>query len=253
MKKRTVILIVVIISIVSQAFADDTLHFVGVQNIHPFAYEEEGVKKGIDYEVFIEISNRLGFTAKIEFLPWKRAWESLKNGSIDGTIHIYFNKNREQFLIYSKIPMRYSAIYVFVNKGHEFEFRNVNDVFGKTVGKQSGFFISHEFEQAVKSKKIVLDEARDVDRNIKKLMFKRIDCLVSNPDIVKFYMKKLGLQDEIVQLPVPLVPGQKVHLALSKKGKNIKDKLQFMAEINKTIREIHADGTFQKISDKYLK
>ena len=55
MKKLTFILIVVIISIVSQAFADDTLHFVGVQNIIPFAYEEEGVKKGIDYDVFMEI------------------------------------------------------------------------------------------------------------------------------------------------------------------------------------------------------
>jgi ABC-type amino acid transport substrate-binding protein len=40
---------VVIISIVSQAFADDTLHFVGVQNIIPFAYEEQGEKKGKEY------------------------------------------------------------------------------------------------------------------------------------------------------------------------------------------------------------
>ena len=252
MKKLTFILIVVIISIVSQAFADDTLHFVGVQNIIPFAYEEEGVKKGIDYDVFMEISKRMGFTAKIELLPWKRIWESLKKGSIDGTIEIYFNKNREEFVIYSKIPIRYSAINVFVNKGHEFDFRNISDLFGKTVGKQSGFFISHEFEQAVKSQKIILDEARETDRNIKKLILKRIDCIVSSPLIAKFYMKKLGLQDEIVQLPVALVPGKKVHLALSKKGKNIKDKLQFMEEINKTLKEIHLDGTFQKISDKYL-
>ncbi|MBT8368417.1 MAG: transporter substrate-binding domain-containing protein [Deltaproteobacteria bacterium] len=253
MKKLTFILIVAIISIVSQAFADDTLHFVGLQNIIPFAYEEEGVKKGIDYEVFIEISKRMGFTAKIEFLPWKRIWEYLKKGSIDGTFQIYFNKKREEFIIYSKIPMRYSTINVFVNKGHEFDFRNISDLFGKTVGKQSGFFISPEFEQAVKRKKIILDEARDVDRNIKKLILKRIDCLVSNPNIVRFYMKKLGLQHEIVELPVPLVPEKKVHLALSKNGKNIKDKLPFMEEINKTIKEIHGDGTLQKISDKYLK
>lgn len=240
------------ISIVSQALADDTLHFVGVQNIIPFAYEEEGQKKGIDYEIFMEISKRMGFTAKIELLPWKRVWEYLKKGSIDGTIDIYFNKNREEFIIYSKIPIRYSAIHVFVNKGHEFDFRNISHLSGKTVGKQSGFFISHEFEQAVKSKKIVLDEAREVDRNLKKLILKRIDCLVSNPQVVKFYMKKLGLQHEIVELPVPLVPGKKVHLALSKNGKNIKDKLQFMEEINKTIKEIHGDGTFQEISAKYL-
>lgn len=252
MKKLTFILIVVIISIVSQAFADDTLHFVGVQNIIPFAYEEEGVKKGIDYDVFMEISKRMGFTAKIELLPWKRIWESLKKGSIDGTTTIYYKKKREEFVIYSKIPIRYTTINVFVNKGHEFDFRNVNDLFGKTVGKQSGFFISHEFEQAVKSQKIILDEARDTDRNIKKLILKRIDCLVSNPQIAKFYMKKLGLQHEIVELPVPLVPGQKIHLALSKKGKNIKDKLQFIEEISKTLKEIHLDGTFQKISDKYL-
>ena len=251
-RKSIILLLVAIISIVSQAFADDTLHFVGVQNIIPFAYEEEGVKKGIDYEVFMEISKRMGFTAKIELLPWKRIWESLKKGSIDGTFEIYFNKKREEFIIYAKNPMRYSVINVFVNKGSEFEFRNVNDLFGKKVGKQSAFFISPEFEQAVKSKKIVLDEARDVDRNLKKLISKRIDCIVSNPQIVRFYMKKLGLQDKIVELPVPLVPGQKIHLALSKKGKNIKDKLQFMEEISKTLKEIHLDGTFQKISDKYL-
>jgi polar amino acid transport system substrate-binding protein len=250
-RKSIILLLVIIISIVSQAFADDTLHFVGLQNIIPLSYEEEGVKKGIDYDVFMEISKRLDFTAKIEFLPWKRIWESLKKGSIDGTITIYFNKKREEFVIYSKIP-RYSAINVFVNKGHEFDFRNVNDLFGKKVGKQSGFFISHEFEQAVKRQKIILDEARETDRNIKKLISKRIDCIVSSPLIAKFYMKKLGLQDEIVQLPVPLVPEKKVHLALSKKGKNIKDKLQFMEEINKTLKEIHLDGTFQKISDKYL-
>jgi hypothetical protein len=42
-------------------------------------------------------------------------------------------------------------------------------------------------------------------------------------------------------------------MAISKKGKNIPNKEEFMKIFSATLREIHSDGTLTKITDRYVR
>ncbi|NJL59660.1 MAG: transporter substrate-binding domain-containing protein [Desulfobacteraceae bacterium] len=147
---------------VSPISADEPLYFVGVENVIPSAYMENGEIKGIEYDTFREIALRLGLNVKIELLPVKRMLAYMEEGKADGTFQIYYAKERERFVLYSDIPMRTFSMNVYVKKDKTFEFGEVKDLYGKKVGKQSGFFISPDFEQAVKEGKIILDEAQAI-------------------------------------------------------------------------------------------
>lgn len=54
---------------------------------------------------------------------------------------------------------------------------------------------------------------------MKKLAAGRIDGFVSNSQMAKFYIKKLGLGEDITEFPTPLVADKPLYIALSKKGK----------------------------------
>ena len=241
------------LSVSSYAFADEVIRFVGIKAQVPYSFEEDGEVKGIDCDLFSEISKRLGFAAKIELVPFKRGIEYIKNGKADGILQIYYKKERENFVIYSERPIHYSSISIFVKKGNEFIFNKIEDLYGKKVGNHSGFIISTQFTQAAEEKKILLEEARTTNMNLKKLEAGRIDCFVANSDTVLFNVKKLGLMGKIVELPTPLIPKKMVYLGLSKNGRNIKDKHDFIRNIDLVMKRIIEDGIYEKIMDKYLK
>lgn len=237
----------------SYVLAAEEINFVAIENIVPFSYEEGGQIKGIDYEFFMEISKRVGFTPKATLAPFKRTLHLLETGTTDGSFQIYYKKEREEFLIYSEIPMHYSNVMVYVKKDDDFIFNKIEDLYGKKVGIQSGFFISPEFQKAVDEKKIVVDEARECEMNLKKLVSGRIDCFISSSQLAMFFINTLGFQEKIKELPTLLVSTKGTYLALSKNGKNIKDKSEFIKKINAAMKEITEDGTYEKIENKYLK
>ncbi len=250
---RVFIISVFLISSCLTAFADEEISFVAVENIIPFSYEENGQIQGIDYEFILEISKRVGFNPKIMLVPFKRGLHLLENGTADGSFQIYYKKERESFLIYSDIPMHYSNVSIYVRNDDNFIFNKIEDLYGKKVGIQSGFFISPEFQKAVDEQKIVVDEAKECEMNLKKLVVGRIDCFISSSQIAMFYINNLGFQEKIKSLPTLVVPEKGTYLALSKNGKNIKDKHDFIKKINVAMKEIIEDGTYDKIQNKYLK
>lgn len=232
---------------------EDTLSLIGVRKTEPWVYEEGGVVKGIDYEVFQEIAKRLGFDFQIQMLPFRRALLFLEQGKKEAILLIYYKKEREGFLEYViDEPMHFSTYFVYVVKGKEFEINSIEDLYGKKIGKNRGFTISDEFDEAVRSGKILIDEVETRDQNIEKLLLGRIDAFVSNYASAQFVLKKMGMLDKIHHLEYPLVD-KGVYLAFSKKSPNIVEMDELVKAVTKTLIEIKEDGTYQQIVDRYLK
>jgi polar amino acid transport system substrate-binding protein len=234
--------------------AENTLRFTAVEKLPPFNFEENGKITGIDLDIFRELSKRVGFRATVELLPFKRIWRALQRGEVDGSLELYFNPKRESFVIYSRTPMRWSVQNIFIRKIDRVKYgtNRIEDLYGKIVGINAGFSVSTEFEKAAREKRFIVEEAKGVIENIKKLDRGRIDCYISNFHIAHYTINKLGLKDKIVALPEPFIPKKGVYFAISKKGKGISDKAGFMKKFNAALEEIHADGTYQKIVDKYI-
>ena len=98
-----------------------------------------------------------------------------------------------------------------------------------------------------------MDEAQNAELNLSKLLSGRMDCYVSNYHIALYNIRKLGYQGQIVPLSEPLAPKKGTFMAISKKSKNIPNKEEFMKKFSATLREIHSDGTLERITNKYVR
>lgn len=253
--KKAVLIIALLTLIAAPAAFGETLQLAGVENVSPLIYQENGQMKGLDYDIWMELSKRLGVQANIQLLPFKRLWSYLQSGELDGTLQIYYNAERENEIIYSKTPMHWSAHYILVRKEDLAKYKagTLEELFGKTVGKNAGFFVTKEFEEAVKTGKITVDEQASSELNLKKLAAGRIDCYVSNLHSAMWAIKQLGLQDQIVPLAQPFAEKKGTFFAVSMKSKNIADKKGFMAKIDEELAKMHADGTIDRLWEKYSK
>ena len=256
MKKQALFLLLSMLLVCSSSvFAAEKQKWAAVEKVPPFTIEEDGKVTGMAIEIFQEVSRRMGFEADIRALPFKRLLHYLKNGTLDGAIQIYYNPEREKFIIYSEVPGYWQAHYVFVKKGNEDKFptKTLEDLYGKRVAKERGFFVTQEFQKAVEEGKIIVDEAQNAQLNLSKLISGRMDCYVSNYHIALYNIRKLGFQGQIVPLSEPLAPKKGTFMAISKKSKNIPNKEEFMKEFSATLKEIHTDGTLERITNKYVK
>lgn len=245
------ILVLGITSVYGTGCAEEPLVFVGIENSIPYSFEEDGVKRGILYDSIAEIVRRLGIEAKIELVPFNRMLHVLQNGTADATFMIYRNKERERYLLYSPLPMSESSINVYTRRGKEFIFNNIKDLYNKKVGKQSGFFVSAEFDQAARAERFTVDEAVQGDANLKKLISDRVDCYVGGLQMSRYYIKRLKLNDQVSELTPPVVSGVRTYFALSKAGNRIKNKKAFLKRVNETIKALYKDGTFERIQNSY--
>jgi ABC-type amino acid transport substrate-binding protein len=130
-----------------------------------------------------------------------------------------------------------------VKKGKEFDFTGIEDLYGKRIGIQSGWFVSSQFDEAVSECKILAEETTENESNLQKLHQGRIDAFISNYHISMYTLKKLALLENIVTLPKPVKKKKGVYWTISKKANNIKNKSEFIEKVNKAIEEIHNDGT----------
>ena len=252
-KLMSVIIVMIIFLIPSAVMASDAFLFSAVGGIAPIAYEENGEKKGLCYDLFREVSKKLKLDIKIQYYPFKRMWGHLKEGTIDGSIGIYYKTERTEHVIFSDQPIYYVRYSIFVKKGKEFDFKKIEDLYGKTVGIQSGWFVSDEFNKAVRERKILVEETAENESNLKKLNHGRIDAFIGNYYISMYTLKQIRLEENIVALPNAVTEKKGVYWAISKKAKSIKNKSKFIEKVNKAIEEIHYAGILDIIEKKYIR
>ncbi len=254
-KKVLLYFIIATLFLSSMGFAQETIKFGLIKDVPPYSYETNGRIEGIDYEVFQELQKRIGFKSELKLFPFKRLWEYVQKGQLDVILQIYFVPARKEHLIYTTSPIRWSAHYIFVRKDKKKEYirSDLMALYGKTVGKDRGYFVSKAFDQAAEENHFVVDEAGTTVANIRKLARGRIDCFVSAYHVAMATAKKLGLQDEIVKLDEPIIPRKGVFMAVSKKGKRIVDKQGFIDQVSVELEKMHQDGTMKRIEDMFLK
>jgi len=231
---------------------EEPLLLIGLQNNPPLSYETGGEIRGILYDLTKELVKRMGVEARYELLPINRIIQYLKAGKADGVFFIVYSKDRESFLSYSSVPLFTSTMPVFTRKGEEFDFTGITDLRGKRVGKVSGYFISEEFLAAAENGLFTLDEASEIEFNLRKLALGRIDCFVSGLQTTKFAIRQLGLDDRISMLPIPIASGAKVYFALSRTGTRIPDKAAFIERVDRIIGNMYMNGTAMRIEESYL-
>ncbi len=235
-------------------FGETPFIFSGVADSDPLIIgaDEAGIT-GIFPDLFAEISQRTGLEIRIKLYPFARGYQYLKTGRVDGITALYYTKEREQYAIYSELPLVTLQDMIFVKKGRKFEFHTIRDLYGKTLGKMRGWHVSNdELRRAIEDRKIGIDEGNTYSQNLLKLITGRTDGFIGTNYQTLAAAKKMGVADQISMLETPVADELKTFCAISKKSPKITDQSAFMHQLDAAFKDIRADGAYEKILSKYL-
>jgi|GEM_PF-610406 len=255
MKKQFLIILgglIISITLISSAWALRPIKLGCLISFPPYAWKENGQIKGIDIDIVNELFKRAKLNKVIKAYPTKRVVILVAKGLVDGGFSALKTPSRARVAMFLDVPIHQSVYKIFVKKGNEFNFRKIEDLYGKKIGINRSFSISKEFRAAVKSGIIKVDEGASTSKqNLLKLISKRIDAVVGNEKEMKYIIKKMRLGDKVVALHNPIAKPINAYLALSKASK-LKNKQQILNKLNKILRQMHRDGTINRINSKYM-
>ncbi|QGY41792.1 transporter substrate-binding domain-containing protein [Pseudodesulfovibrio cashew] len=241
MLQRTTILIALFLSLfMAEASANNPTIIVVGDHSPPFRIFEDGRASGIYFDTIKEISKRMGFTPKFVQVPFKRALDMMRKGTADMMPGPNYTKERACNMVYTAamLPAEPKAFYYRNPQNRILRF---DDLQGKSVASTLGKDYNHILE---KSPRTTLELVRNYELAIQKVLFNRND-LVILPEFQGDYL--LHTRDlKLFKSPFKL-PGKPSHICLSRNS-HLQGRQE---ELRKAMESIIADGTFQKILDRY--
>lgn len=220
----------------------------------PFApfTDPDNANFGLAWEVSKAALESQGYEVSVKFSSWSRALYEAKNGHFDGLLPAYWTEDREQWFLYPKPISSINTGLLKLRTRTDIKYDNdLTNLIGFRIGVGRGYSTSKEFDEAEYLDKL---EVRTTPQILLMLWLGRIDLAVGGLEYSKHYLLDLdkdsrykGIADDIVVIGAPLAK-RAFYLVISKKTKNAKQKL---SDLNKGLKKIIADGTYDRIISKY--
>ena len=244
--KQKVVLLLIMLVQVSTVYGHEDLEIFVDNSYPPYMYElEERKVAGLYPKLLNEIISSTGFTADIVAVPWKRAllYGGAGAGAVGGA---YKNDKREKIYDYSA-PLYEEKMVIFVNKGQQFEFNDLDDLSGKTIGVNRGWSYGQKFDSARENKLFKVNVRADLSDNFKMLALGRIDCLILDRLSGESYIQHLELSDKIVALPVPFDMNNS-HLIIPKEL----NMHEFLNKFDASLAAMRESGIYDQIVQQFI-
>lgn len=209
----------------------------------PF-YGKDLKNNGFMTEIIREAFKRADYEADVKFLPWKRALEGTKSGKHDGLYTVYHRKEREEWFVFSD-PLPANVWGFYRRKGSNISFEKFNDLQPYTIGVVRGYVVPPGFEEA----KLKTALAKDDEENLRKLHKGRLDLVLTDKIVAKHIIdtKIPDAMSTLEWLDIP-VSTEIQYLVFSKKASDYKT---ILAEFNKGLAAMTADGTLKSIMARH--
>ncbi len=245
MEKFWVVLI--LLAIASPVLADDVMKFAYATTSKPFAWDEGGKMKGILIDIADEvIQRRMGIPISHQGHPWKRSQHLVQIGKADALItngpmrKAWAHHSREVVIALQHM------LYVKVG-GPKFDglkkVRNLDDLKPFTMVDHLG---SAWAQKHLAGRGIDVHWVADHDTMFRLVAKGRVDAVAYTDFISRYHIKNLGLQDQLVELPLQ-VKAVSFHIVIGKQSPFVK----LLPQIDATIRQMKLDGALQRIYDNY--
>ena len=214
----------------------------------PYIWSENGTSKGIYVDILKEVfEKRMGMTIEFESLPWLRAQRRVQNGKSDGMITLY-TPERAEYSSTGKVPIfiETMGLFTYINHPRLEQMKNI-----QSIDDIEEFQILTYFGDGVSIEKFpgfnVDYGASDLKSVLKKLHLKRGDVLIQSETVTLYNIKKLGLENSIIQVPRVDFSVLEFKLCISKKSPFI----DIIPVFDETLSALRQDGTIQEIFEKY--
>lgn len=192
---------------------------------------QEGVITAITQAAF----KRAGYQVHVNYRPWARTLKEVQGGISHGIVGLWYSKERETFLAYSK-PLYSNKIGFYARLDHPVDVRDLTQLKAR-VGIVRGYVNPAAFDAA----HLATEEATDDEQNLLKLAAGRVDLVLIDKGLAAYLLntKLLKLRNSLTWLE-PDVDSLPLYIGLSKKSPGWQKRL---ADFNYGLDEIRKDGT----------
>ncbi|MFV0349244.1 MAG: substrate-binding periplasmic protein [Halodesulfovibrio sp.] len=208
--------------------------------------DRPGTECGIETELLRELCRRMGLRPEFVHAPFVRNLKSMEDGYIDLMIGVLRRPQREQYMHFVEPAYVDDVRYIFcLRKGNEGRLQSYEDLRGMTIGITNG---AKYFPQFDDDDSLTKDEVRTVYQNVEKLLKGRIDVFIGEECMVKYILRRKGLQNVIAMAPYRFSLPQQVFITLSRQS-------QFFPradEFSRHIKAMKADGAMRKFSEDFF-
>lgn len=206
---------------------------------------DEEKQGGYLVEITEEALKRVGYTANIQFFPWKRALRNGMDGEFDVLLGAYHTEERAQKMAYSE-PIGKVDIGLFALKESTIRYTTLPDLTPYVIGYTRGAAVSNAFENATYLQK---EAVANIELNIKKLLRGRVDLIVyKKQQLLPLIQTKYPESVDKVEF---LDPPLRTSFFFNAFPKTRPDALKHLEDFNRGLQAIKDDGTYAKILEKH--
>jgi polar amino acid transport system substrate-binding protein len=223
------------------------MKFAYAADAEPFSWEENGKTKGIFIDITNEtLQNRMGIRVSHQNHPWKRSQYLAQIGKVDALVTN--GLWRRAWAGHSSEAVATLRHMLYINAdGPKFnQLSKVHTLEGLKPFRLVDHLGSGWVENKLAGKGYDVHLVADPDAMYRMVAMGRVDAVAFNDIMSRYQIKKLGLQDQLVEVPLDIdaVP---FHIVIRKTSPYIK----LLQKIDETLIQMKQDGALQKIFDKY--
>lgn len=230
-----------------RAVCSETL-VLAAADTRPTAFLVDGKPTGMLVELVTEAFRRAGHSVEIKLMPWARCIEEAKIGAVDGVFSSFKLPERELFLSFPKEALTTQIIAFFARSNSTVGFDGgLNSVRDVKIGIINGTSYGKKFDAAVKDGALAhIDRANNIDSNLQKLVFARVDLIPSYREVAMEAARRLDLLSKIQEIspPIESVPS---YLAFTK----VRDLSKLSRAFDTELALMKQDGTYDRIVERY--
>jgi polar amino acid transport system substrate-binding protein len=197
--------------------------------------------RGFDIDIIDGALKRIGWSADISFMPWKRALELVERGEYDGLCSCSYTKEREDKLLFSD-ELGAVSVGLFARSPQAFAgIARVTDLKGRKVATVGGYNLEGEL-----AKVGAVVEAASSDKSaLDMLVGGNVDMLYAYELTAKHFIASDPRSAEITYKELRRNP---YYFCLSRE---MPDAETVMRDLNNSLDAMTADGSIATILDRY--
>ena len=224
-------------------FAQDGTHpyvFLGNDNIPPMIYMQDSKPAGLVVDLTHALAEKSELNIRVETMDWSKAQEIVSKGQADALLQINKNNEREKIYAFSK-PLLESHFCIF-RSDSRMDIRNIRSLSGKTVGVENKGY-PHSLVKKYPDIKIKIISSWKEGFDL--INDEQIDAVIVDRWVGEYGLSNHGIKGiTAVDQPVEI---RYSHIAVKKGNRRL------LERINEGMKQIHEDGTYNKILDQWTK
>jgi polar amino acid transport system substrate-binding protein len=187
-----------------------------------------------------------GHRVSITYVPWARALRDAAEGRYDGILGGYYTQARSRTFRYSEPFAQARGALIARPEVGITAYDSLRDLQPYRIAVGNAFAHTEEFDAAGYLKKV---QTNHVEQMIHMLFQGRVEMAAMSVAVFRHQARKLGYTDiERMRILKPLLFRNDLYIMI---GKEIDDGESLIADFNRGLAAIRADGTYEAIRARY--